>query len=129
MNTAVSQHFSGERRISKMNVSPEADAGFMSELAQEDPKRHAALARNIRADRPLGSQRMSEDQALTNFMLGLPTGQYRFAVIAGAPAPEPRAAEPHLSAYRKRVKLAKMGRAARAKQLSDRTEISVAEAA
>jgi hypothetical protein len=30
---------------------------------------------------------MSEDQALTNFMLGLPTGQYRFAIFAGRGAP------------------------------------------
>jgi hypothetical protein len=27
---------------------------------------------------------------LTGFMLGLPTGDYKFEIIAGAPAPEPK---------------------------------------
>ena len=64
------------------NVSPEANAEFMRLLENEDPKRYEILMRNI----PRG-ERMTEDQALTNFMLGLPTGQWRFEVIAGKPAP------------------------------------------
>ena len=65
----------------QMNVSKEADAEFMRLLESEDPERYANLMRNIRRDNP--DVRMSEDQALTNFMLGLPTGQWRFAVVAG----------------------------------------------
>jgi hypothetical protein len=65
-----------------MNVSQQADAEFMQLLQKEDPKRFENLMRNF----PRG-RRMDEDQALTNFMLGLPTGQHRFVVIAGKPAP------------------------------------------
>ena len=65
-----------------MNVSKSADAEFMRLLQQQDPERYERLMKNIRLDLPDGG-RMSEDQALTNFMLGLPTGQWRFRVIAG----------------------------------------------
>jgi hypothetical protein len=65
-----------------MNISKEADAEFLRLLKNEDSKRYENLMRNI----PRG-ERMDEDQALTNFMLGLPTGQHRFMVIAGIPAP------------------------------------------
>jgi hypothetical protein len=65
----------------QMNVSKEGNAEFMRLLESEDPERYANLMRNIRRDNP--DVRMSEDQALTNFMLGLPTGQWRFAVVAG----------------------------------------------
>jgi hypothetical protein len=65
----------------QMNVSKKADAEFMCLLESEDPARHANLMRNIRRDNP--NVRLSEDQALTNFMLGLPTAQWRFAVVAG----------------------------------------------
>jgi hypothetical protein len=65
----------------QMNVSKEADAEFMRLLESEDPERYANLMRNLRRDNP--DVRISEDHALTNFMLGLPTGQWRFAVVAG----------------------------------------------
>jgi len=70
-----------------MNVSAPADAEFVRLLESEDPERYARLQKNIRADLPNSS--MPEDQALTNFMLGFPTGQHRFAVVAGGAAPEP----------------------------------------
>jgi hypothetical protein len=76
----------------KINVSKEADAEFMRQLEKEDPERYERLTKNMRRDNP--TVRMSEDQALTNFMLGLPTGQNRFRVIAGPPAPEPMQFEP-----------------------------------
>jgi hypothetical protein len=65
-----------------MNVSKSADAEFLRLLQQQDPERYERLMKNIRQDLP-GGGRVSEDQALTNFMLGLPTGQWRFRVIAG----------------------------------------------
>jgi len=78
------------------NVSPEADAEFVRLLQKEDSKRYEILMRNMRADVP--NVRMSEHQALTNFMLGLPTGQWRFEIIAGItkknPAPVPVNFEP-----------------------------------
>ena len=64
-----------------MNVSRTADAEFMGLLETEDPKRYENLMRNIRKDSP--DVRMSEEQALTNFHLGLPTGQHRFVIVAG----------------------------------------------
>jgi hypothetical protein len=74
------------------NVSKEADAEFMRLLEKDQPTRYDRLMRNMRRDNP--TARMSEDQALTNFMVGLPTGQHRFGVVAGQPAPEPTQAEP-----------------------------------
>ena len=71
----------------RTNVSKQADADFMTALASEDPKRYARLICNIRKDNP--SVDMDESQALTNFMLGLPTGQWRFRIVAGVPAPVP----------------------------------------
>src|SRR5579862_6541982 len=45
------------------------------------------MMKNIRKDQP--NVNMSEDQALTNFLLGRPTGQWRFTIIAGKrPLPE-----------------------------------------
>lgn len=70
-----------------MNVSRAANHAFLEELKEADPIRFANWMNNIRRDLP--GEDMSEDQALTNFMLGLPTGKYRFEVIAGAPAPTP----------------------------------------
>ena len=64
-----------------MNVSRQADAEFMRVLETEDLRRYDNLMRNIREDAP--NIRMSEEQALTNFQLGLPTGQHRFAIVAG----------------------------------------------
>ncbi len=75
--------FSGDRRIPKMNVSKESDAEFMRLLQKEDPERYARLMVDIRRDNP---STMSEEQALTNFMLGLSTGPYRFAVVEGCHA-------------------------------------------
>jgi hypothetical protein len=94
-----------------MNVSKQADAEFMRLLEKEDPKRYENLAKNIRQDQP--ASRMSEDQALTNFMLGLPTGQHRFQMIAGRPAPQPVAdvaAVQNLRHTRHRIKQARAGR-------------------
>ena len=68
-----------------MNVSREADAEFMRPLEREDLERYARLLRNMRRDSPNAG--MDESQALTNFMLGLPTGSFRFAVVAGNGAP------------------------------------------
>jgi hypothetical protein len=65
----------------QMNVSKEVNAEFMRLLESEDPERYANLMRNIRRDSP--NVGMSEDQALANFLLGLPTPQWRFAVVAG----------------------------------------------
>ena len=59
-----------------LNAATAADAEFMQMLEKEDPERYARLMKNIRRTNP--TLRMSEDQALTNFMLGLPTGQWRF---------------------------------------------------
>ncbi len=67
------------------NVSREADAEFMRLLESEDPKRFARLMQNVRRDNP--DSAMPEHQALTNWMLGLPTGQWRFGVVAGQLAP------------------------------------------
>lgn len=72
----------------RRNVSKQADDEFMHELEASDPARFRNLVRNIRADMPASAQRISEEQALTNFMLGLPTGQWRFRVVAGRPAPQ-----------------------------------------
>lgn len=63
----------------QMNVSPEADAEFMRLLESEDSERYERLMKNIRRDSPV--LKMDEDQALTNFQLGLPTGQHRFVVV------------------------------------------------
>ena len=68
-----------------MNVSLNADREFITALEQADPPRHDRLMRSIRRANP--GMSMPEDQALTNFMLGLPTAQYRFAIIAGPGAP------------------------------------------
>lgn len=68
-----------------MNVSKEADAEFMRLLEHEDPERHARLQKNMRRDNPNAG--MTEEQALTNFMLGLPIGRFRLAVVAGKEAP------------------------------------------
>jgi hypothetical protein len=57
----------------------------MGLLQNEDPERYARLRKNMRRDNPNAG--MTEEQALTNFMLGLPTGTFRFAVIAGRGAP------------------------------------------
>lgn len=65
----------------QMNVSKEADAEFMRLLESEDPKRCANFTKNLRRDNP--DTNMSEHQALTNWMLGLPTGQWRFDSVAG----------------------------------------------
>ena len=65
----------------QMNVSKEADAEFLRLLESEDPERYANLMRNIRRDSP--NVGMSEGQALANFLLGLPTAQWRFAVVGG----------------------------------------------
>lgn len=73
-----------------MNVGKEADDEFLRLLEKEFPGRHEKLMATIRKANPSDSAvRMTEDQALTNFGLGLPTGQYRFTVIAGKPAPPP----------------------------------------
>ncbi|HTZ74515.1 MAG TPA: hypothetical protein VMB47_11385 [Candidatus Aquilonibacter sp.] len=66
-----------------MNVSKEADCAFVEALKTEDPNRHSRLLKNVRRDSP--SLGMDESQALTNFMLGLPTGSHRFEVVAGKP--------------------------------------------
>ena len=66
-----------------MYVSKLADMEFMAALKKEDPKRYEALIKNIRRDNPSGS--LSEEQALTNFLLGMPTSQFQFEVIAGKP--------------------------------------------
>lgn len=97
----------------QMNVSKEADAEFMRLLEKEEPERYAGLMKNMRRDNP--TLRMSEDQALTNFMLGLPTGQYCFRVIAGPPAPEPISVnEKHAQTRKDRASLKKRIRQARA---------------
>jgi hypothetical protein len=64
-----------------LNVSKQADAEFKRLLETEDRERYARMMKNIRKDQPNVS--MSEDQALANFMLGRPTGQWRFKIIAG----------------------------------------------
>jgi hypothetical protein len=113
--------FAGERRIPALNVSEAADAEFLRLLENADPDRHARLMKNMRRDNP--DARMTEDQALTNFMLGLPTGQFRFEVVAGSPAPEPVRQEARITERlrftRRRVKQARAGR------LSSRTEKNV----
>jgi len=70
---------------SKMNVPREADAEFIRLLQYEDPERYARLQRNMRKDSP--NTGMTEEQAISNFILGLPTGSFRFAVVAGRGAP------------------------------------------
>jgi hypothetical protein len=65
-----------------LNVNKEADAEFMHELEKQDSKRYYNLVRNIQRHNP---NDISESQAITNFMLGLPTARFRFAVVAGAP--------------------------------------------
>lgn len=74
-----------------MNVSKEADSAFIEALKVEDPSRHSRLLKNMRRDSP--SLGMDESQALTNFTLGLPTGGFCFAVVAGKPIEPVRAAE------------------------------------
>jgi hypothetical protein len=69
------------------NVAREADVEFLRFLKNEDSKRYESLMRNMRREQP--TSRLPEEQALTNFMLGLPTGQWRFEIIAGDPAPLP----------------------------------------
>jgi hypothetical protein len=63
-----------------MNVSQTADTEFMRLLKIEDPERYERLIKNIRQDAP---GPMSEDDALSSFQLGMPTGQHKFAVFAG----------------------------------------------
>jgi hypothetical protein len=82
MDTQNVQH---DQTKIQMNVSREADAEFMRQLESEDPKRFASLMQNVRRHNP--SAAMSEHQALTNWMLGLPTGQWHFGVVAGHLAP------------------------------------------
>jgi hypothetical protein len=67
------------------NVSAAADAEFMRLLEKEDPRRYERLIRNVRQQNPV--IRMSEDQAAANFILGLPTGQHRFVIVAGKNQP------------------------------------------
>lgn len=105
----------------QMNVSETADREFIATLEREDPPRYERLMKNIRHDNP--GMGMREDQALTNFMLGLPTGQYRFAVIAGPPAPEPVELsvreESAIVAMNRRIALARRARTnARRKKLA-----------
>lgn len=103
-----------EKTKLQINVSKEADAEFMRLLKTEDPGRYARLMKNIRKDDP--GVNMSEDQALTNFMLGLPTGGFRFRVIAGSPAPEPINPAPkdgHRQAGRPKLRLSKTAKKAR----------------
>lgn len=69
-----------------MNVSKTASREFMQALEREDPERYNRLTKNIRRDSP--NFAMTESQALTNFMLGLPTGGFRFQVVAGRDVPE-----------------------------------------
>jgi hypothetical protein len=85
-----------------MNVSPEADMDFMCRLRTTDPTRYKRLMREIRRD----TAGMGEGQALTNYVLGLRTGQYRFEVIAGKPAPLPVEVKPKARSVRKRFRSA-----------------------
>jgi hypothetical protein len=101
--------------IPKTNVSKQADAEFMRLLEIEDPGRHRRLMANIRKDSPNAG--MTEAQALTNFMLGLPTGNLRFEVIAGRPAPQPIALI---------VKKPRVGRPVKHKTLAARRQARVA---
>lgn len=99
-----------------MNVSQTADIEFMRLLEKEEPKRFASLMKNTRQDKP--NSQMSEEQALTNFMLGYPTGQYRFEIVAGItaknPAPTPIKIESGVAERRrvtqKRIKQARVAR-------------------
>lgn len=75
----------GRIRIPKMNVSREADTEFTRLMQHEDSERYARLNRNMRKDSPNAG--MTEEQAISNFIPGLPTGSFRFAVIAGRGAP------------------------------------------
>jgi hypothetical protein len=68
-----------------MNVTREADAQFIRLLEHEDPERYARLQGNVRKDSPNAG--MTEEQALTNFMLGMPTAGFYFAIVAGTGAP------------------------------------------
>lgn len=68
-----------------MNVTREADAEFIRLLQHEDPERYARLQRNMRKDSPNAG--ITEEQALINFILGLPTGGFHFAIVAGTGAP------------------------------------------
>lgn len=68
------------------NVSKQADREFMQALEREDPDRYNRLMRNLRRDSP--NFAMTESQALTNFMVGLPTGGFRFQIVAGGKAPD-----------------------------------------
>jgi hypothetical protein len=71
--------------IPKMNVSREADAEFMRLLQHEHPERYARLHRNMRKDSPNAG--MTEEQAISNFILGLSTAGFHFAIVAGRGAP------------------------------------------
>jgi hypothetical protein len=64
-----------------MNVSKAADAAFIEALRTEDPARNENLNKNMRLAGAV--QSMSEDQALTNFLIGYPTGQWKFEIVAG----------------------------------------------
>ena len=68
-----------------MNVSREADAEFMRLLQHEHPERYARLHRNMRKDSPNAG--MTEEQAISNFILGLSTAGFHFAIVAGRGAP------------------------------------------
>ena len=102
-----------------MNVSRQADAEFMRLLETEDPKRYDNLMRNIRKDSP--DVRMTEEQALTNFHLGLPTGQHRFVIVAGkeyVPEKMQPSVEGRASSARKLRARIKQARAARSRTRS-----------
>lgn len=66
-----------------MNVNKEADCVFMEALKAEDPTRFDRLLKHIRRDSP--SAAIDELQAITNFVLGLPTAGFKFAVYQRPP--------------------------------------------
>jgi hypothetical protein len=107
------------------NVSRTADAEFLRLLKNEDPKRYEHLMRNMRREQP--ASRLPEDQALTNFMLGRSTGQWRFEIIAGDPAPVPVEVDSGAAERRRntqmRIKQARTARA-RLRAVSGRFENS-----
>jgi hypothetical protein len=115
-----------------MNVSQDADREFMAALEREDSARYERLMKNIRRDSP--GMSMPADQALTNYMLGLPTSQHRFAVIAGPGAPpDPLRARVDDAQYRRtgesfaaREKLRKRTKQANTMRRLSRTAKSVA---
>ena len=66
-----------------MNVSKQSDYAFMEALKAEAPARFDRLLKHIRRDSP--SAAMGETQAITNFVLGLPTAGFKFAVYERPP--------------------------------------------